>query len=113
MRISAEQDYVGYVRKVLSDTPPLTREDFEGYDLRFFSDLGKMRHEILLRDQEKGLSRLLAGYAWKWSSKTDKNAIDIELDGVKLRWNSSQRDWINSPGSELEVGSISLSKAMT
>jgi uncharacterized protein len=106
MRISAEQDYVGYVRKVLSDTPPLTREDFEGYDLRFFSDLGKMRHEILLRDQEKGLSRLLAGYAWKWSSKTDKNAIDIELDGVKLRWNSSQRDWINSPGSELEVGSI-------
>lgn len=106
MRISADQDYVGYVRAILSSSPPQSAERFDGYDLRFFSDLGTMKREILHRDSEYGLSRLVAGYAWRWRSKTDKAAFDIEQDGEKLRWNSTQRDWINRPGSENEVGSI-------
>lgn len=106
MRISAEQDYVGYVRKVLGENQPLLRESFTGYDLRFFTDFGEMRDEILKRDSEHGLSRLIAGYAWPWQSKTDKSAFDIELDGERMRWNSVQRDWINSPGSVDEIGSI-------
>ncbi|SOE04418.1 Uncharacterized conserved protein [Rathayibacter rathayi NCPPB 2980 = VKM Ac-1601] len=48
----------------------------------------------------------MAGYAWKWISKKDKDAFDIRIDGVALRWNSTQRDWINSPGAIDEVGSI-------
>lgn len=106
MRISAEQDYVGYIRAILSDSPPASPECFEGYDLRFFTDLGEMKREILRRDAEYGLSRLVAGYAWAWRSKTDRRAFDIEMDGERLRWNSSQRDWINQPNSVEEVGSI-------
>ncbi len=106
MRIAATQDYVGYVRAVLGDNPPTTPESFDGYDLRFFDDLGAMRHEILNREHEQGLSRLVAGYAWPWRSKKDKAAFDIELDGERLRWNSTQRDWINSTNSIDEVGSI-------
>lgn len=106
MRISAKQDYVGYVRAILSDNPPQAPERFDGYDLRFFSDLGGMKREILRREKESGLSRLVAGYAWPWRSKTDKNAFDIEIDGERLRWNSTQKDWINRIGSEQEVGSI-------
>lgn len=106
MRVSAQQDYVGYIRAVLSDSTPCSREHFDGYDLRFFTDLGEMRQEILLREEEHGLSRLVAGYAWRWQSKTDKSAFDIELDGEHLRWNSIQQDWINSPGAIAEVGSI-------
>ena len=106
MRISAKQDYVGYIRAILSDCPPQTPERFDGYDLRFFSDLGDMKREILDRDKESGLSRLIAGYAWPWRSKTGKEAFDIEIDGERLRWNSTQRDWINRIGSEQEVGSI-------
>lgn len=106
MRVSAEQDYVGYVRRILSDEPPKSPERFDGYDLRFFTDLGEMRREILRRDREHGLSRLVAGYAWKWRSKGDPSAFDIELDGEQLRWNSTQRAWISAPGSVQEVGSI-------
>lgn len=106
MRISAGQDYVGYIRRVLSDDPPAKREEFKGYDLRFFDNLGDMRREIELREQEHKLSRLVAGYAWEWRSKKDKSAFDIEIDGQQLRWNSTQRDWINSEGSVNEVGSI-------
>lgn len=106
MRISADEDYVGYVRRVLSDNPPATREDFGNYDLRLFTDLGEMRRELQKREEEHGLSRLVAGYAWPWKSKNDKAAYDIELDGQRMRWNTTTTDWINSPKSVEEVGSI-------
>ncbi|WP_125099276.1 DUF2075 domain-containing protein [Leucobacter chromiireducens] len=106
MRIAADADYVGYVRALLGGAPPAHRASFPGYDLRFFDDLGEMRHEILQRNAEHGLARLVAGYAWPWRSKRDQSAFDIELDGEQLRWNSTQKDWINSPDSINEVGSI-------
>jgi len=105
MRVKAGQDYVGYVKGVLAGT--VTEPDrFGDYDLRFFDHLGEMRSAILDREKEHGLSRLLAGYAWKWASKNDESAFDIELDGTRLRWNSTDVDWVNSPNSIDEVGSI-------
>ena len=106
MRISAGKDYVKYIRDILSDNPPASREDFGDYDLRMFTDLGEMRQEIQKREEEHGLSRLVAGYAWPWKSKNDKTAYDIELDGQRMRWNTTTTDWINSPKSVEEVGSI-------
>jgi DUF2075 family protein len=104
-RVRAGADYVAYVRAVLSGTQS-ARVDFGDYDLRFFDDLGEMRQEILRLDEEEGLARLLAGYAWRWRSKNDPEAHDIELDGVRLRWNSTPVDWVSSPSSVHEVGSI-------
>ncbi|TGD36461.1 DUF2075 domain-containing protein [Brevibacterium aurantiacum] len=106
MRISADKDYVGYIRSVLSDNPPTTPDNFGNYDLRLFTDLGEMRRELQKREEVCGLSRLVAGYAWPWKSKKDKSAFDIELDGQQMRWNSTTTDWINSPKSVDEVGSI-------
>lgn len=106
MRIAADKDYVGYIRAVLSDDPPSEPEDFGDYDLRLFTDLGEMRDELRKREEEYGLSRLVAGYAWPWLSKNDPEAYDIEIDGQRMRWNSTTTDWINSPKSVDEVGSI-------
>ncbi|WP_338107147.1 DNA/RNA helicase domain-containing protein [Brevibacterium casei] len=106
MRIAADKDYVGYIRAVLSDHPPSEPEDFGEYDLRLFTDLGEMRDELRKREAEYGLSRLVAGYAWPWRSKDDPEAYDIEIDGQRMRWNSTTTDWINSPKSVDEVGSI-------
>jgi DUF2075 family protein len=33
-------------------------------------------------------------------------AYDIEVDGLKLRWNGTDVDWVNSRNSLDEVGSI-------
>lgn len=106
MRVSAGSDYVAYIRAVLSDHPPVTPTSFGEYDLRFFDDLGEMRRALAQREKEHGLARLVAGYAWPWRSKKDRTAVDIEIDGECIRWNSTQRDWITSPDAASEAGSI-------
>ncbi|WP_309064911.1 DNA/RNA helicase domain-containing protein [Microbacterium sp.] len=107
MRVKAGSDYVEYIRGLLRGESP-QRPDLGDYDLRFFDDLSEMRRAIRERDAEVGLSRLVAGYAWDWKShpKRDPSAFDIEIDGERLRWNSTDKDWINSAGSLEEVGSI-------
>lgn len=112
MRVKAGSDYVNYVRRVLGTGSvsgaqlPVTRELFEGYDLRLFESVAEMREEIRSKDAQSGLSRLVAGFAWEWKSKNDKTAYDIEIGGCRLRWNSVATDWIASPKSLDEVGSI-------
>lgn len=105
MRVKAGADYVEFVRGALRGET-VEAPDLGEYDLRFFDDLGEMRAAIRAKDAAVGLSRLVAGYAWDWVSRKDPDAFDIELDGERLRWNKTQKDWINSPGSLEEVGSI-------
>ena len=105
MRVRAGQDYVAYVRAVLDGTAR-GPERFDGYDLRFFDNLSVMREAISAREREHGLARLLAGYAWSWASRHDKTVVDFVIDGEQLRWNSTAVDWVSSPGSAEEVGSI-------
>ncbi|GAA0993947.1 hypothetical protein GCM10009563_10440 [Subtercola frigoramans] len=114
MRVAAGDDYVGYVRRMLGGGhtsafvlgEAVHPQDFEGYDFRMFDSVAAMQAAVRARDVEVGLSRLLAGHAWEWKSRGDRAAFDIEIDGVQLRWNSTQTDWIASPGSLEEVGSI-------
>lgn len=112
LRVKAGDDYIAWVRSIFRpgppepDAQPPAPRTFNDYDLRFFHDLGEMHDAIRERNAEHGLARLVAGYAWEWKSKNDPTAFDIELDGRHLRWNSTDRDWINSPNSINEVGSI-------
>ncbi|WP_422116532.1 DNA/RNA helicase domain-containing protein [Brachybacterium sp. UNK5269] len=106
MRVAGGNDYIDFVRRFLSDDPPTEVPDFGEYDFRIFDHFGAMVEAIEQREREAGLSRLVAGYAWKWASRKDKAAYDIEIDGLRFRWNQRQVDWINSPTSAEEVGSI-------
>jgi DUF2075 family protein len=112
MRVRAGADYVSYIRSILSSSstaerPVALRAAWLGeYDFRMFDSIEDMRNEIRRKDSESGLARLLAGYAWPWNSKTVKTAWDIEIEDCKFRWNSTQTDWIASPTSLDEVGSI-------
>jgi hypothetical protein len=105
MRVQAGDDYVGYVRQLLSDKPPAP-QCFPGYDLRFFDDIAEMQQAVLDRDSEVGLARMVAGFAWPWISKRDRSAYDIDIDGAMLRWNTRDEDWVSSPTSLQEVGCI-------
>ncbi|WAX58314.1 DUF2075 domain-containing protein [Jatrophihabitans cynanchi] len=105
MRVQAGADYVGYIRALLTGCAPAPQE-FPGYDLRFFDDFAAMQRALRRREQQDGLARLLAGYAWPWRSKRDPSAHDIEIAGVRLQWNRSAVDWVSSATSVDEVGSI-------
>lgn len=104
-RVRAGSDYVGYVRAVLAGVPVSPR-DFGEYDLRFYEDFAAMRRDILAREAEVGLARLVAGYAWEWVSKTNRTAYDMTINGERMRWNTHPVDWVNSKTSLNEMGSI-------
>lgn len=109
MRVQAGSDFVSYIREILDPRPfstPRARRDFGEYDFRVFDSVAKMRDEIFQRNGEVGLSRMVAGYAWEWKTKKDKNAFDIEIGQTQLRWNSTPTDWIASNNALEEVGSI-------
>ncbi|GAA4477684.1 hypothetical protein GCM10023190_17830 [Enteractinococcus fodinae] len=107
MRVKAGSDYPGFIRALLEGRVTEEAPDFGNeYEFGIFSDLGNMRDAIIERDRKFELSRLVAGYAWMWKSKRDRDAFDIEEGGLKLRWNSTDKDWINSKNSLNEVGSI-------
>lgn len=105
MRVAGGADYIDYVRLLLRGEAT-ERGEFAGYELKMFDDLSAMHTAIRARDAVHGLSRLAAGYAWPWKSKKDRSAIDIELDGARLRWNGTLTDWVTSAGALEEVGSI-------
>jgi len=109
MRVQAGSDFVSYVRCILDPRPlsvPQVRRDFGEYDFRAFDSVAHMRDEIFRRNAEVGLSRMVAGYAWEWKTKRDRNAFDIEIGQTRLCWNSTPTDWIASSNALEEVGSI-------
>lgn len=105
LRVSAGHDYVEFIQRLLSNNP-MPNPGFGDYDLRFFESFTEMRQEILRKNEEVGLSRILAGFAWKWVSKKEPTKPDIEIEGLKLFWNRTDKDWVNSKNSELDVGGI-------
>ena len=105
MRVHAGEDYIGYVDDIVHARASDPKR-FQEYDLRLYDDLPSMISAIHQCEGAFGLSRLLAGYAWPWRSKKIPTDFDIVIDEVKLRWNGKLVDWVNSPTSLNEVGSI-------
>lgn len=106
MRVKGGDDYIKYIRDILNVTP-IHPNKFYQYEFKLFDKVVDLVNAIKEKDQTIGLSRLLAGYAWKW--ETNKNNgidYDIDIDGVRLRWNSVTKDWVNSPNAVNEVGCI-------
>lgn len=105
LRVRGGESYIDYIRSILRSEQP-TPQSFPEYELRMYSNVESMHGDIRAQNKQHGLSRLVAGFAWPWKSKNDKDAFDIEIDGYGLRWNTVAKDWINSKDSVDEVGSI-------
>ena len=107
-RVKGGNAYVEYIDSLLHDKLKEDSSIFNSkeYEFTMFDSLKTMIEQIKLRDKESGLSRLIAGYSWAWISNKNKEAFDIEIDKVKLKWNGTSNDWINSDGAVNEVGCI-------
>lgn len=106
-RVQGGNAYVDFVRALLhQQLPEDARYQHPKYEVQLFEHFPDMAEALREREQQYGLARLIAGYAWPWRSKKEAEAYDIELDGVALRWNGTNADWINSQGAQEEVGCI-------
>jgi uncharacterized protein len=89
-----------------------TKYAVDNYELYVFDSLSDLYSELTKREEKFGLCRMVAGYSWEWKSdpkrdpKPGPEVMDIELDGLKFKWNSTVKDWINSKNAFKEIGCI-------
>lgn len=106
-RVRGGDAYVNLIHQIFScDNLPIQKINLSEYDFCIYTNLGQMVEQIQRKEQVEGLSRMVAGFAWDWVSKKDKNAYDIVIDDTHLRWNSTAIDWVNSINAINEVGCI-------
>lgn len=109
-RVKTNFDYPKFIENLLTkkerELPFLDETNLGEYDLKVFDSIRDLKREIDKKENEVGLSRIVSGYSWEWKSKKNKDVYDIQIDGLSLRWNSVNSDWINSENSINEVGCI-------
>ncbi len=102
---SGGEEYVNFIED-LFDLKKISHYKFGIYDIKVFDNIETFVDKIREKENYYKLSRIVAGYAWEWKSRQDKELYDIEIDNVKLRWNSQLHDWVNSKNAINEVGCI-------
>ena len=113
MRVKGGNNYIQFVHDLLHvKRQQVSKYEEEKYDLYLFDNFAELHAELVKKENEFGLCRMIAGYSWPWISNPKlsptpaPNTTDIELDGLRFKWNSSDRDWINSSNAFNEIGCI-------
>ncbi|MFA7216839.1 MAG: DNA/RNA helicase domain-containing protein [Candidatus Paceibacterota bacterium] len=108
MRVEAGEEYIEFIEALFDLQKPI-KTNFENYDFKIYDNVEEMVSAIREKDKKHGLSRVVAGYAWPWHTKSgskSKQKYDIEIGNYKGIWNSTATDWVNSPNAINEVGCI-------
>jgi len=110
LRVLGGNDYINYVNDILLCKNPQPINKWGKYNLKLHHNFIDFVNDIKNLNSQHELCRMISGYAWKWETKLNKQNYDIEIEGVKLKWNTTDVDWINKPSSIDEVGCIHTSQ---
>lgn len=103
-RCMGGSEYTHYIRDILSNQATGCKE-IANYDLKLYTDCRQMYEDIRKKNEEMGLCRMAAGYAWPWDrNKPDEYTIDIQ--GHQYRWNRVYDNWITTKTAPEEIGCI-------
>jgi DUF2075 family protein len=111
-RCGGSDGYLAWLDHVLDiRTTANTDLNDVGYDFGVCDTATSLRAMIEAKNSEPNTkARLVAGYCWKWNSKTDASAYDIEYpaEGFQMQWNlaSDSSLWIMKDDSINQVGCI-------
>jgi uncharacterized protein len=110
-RCNGSDGYLAWLDDTLDIRPTAnTTLDTGEFDFRVIDDPRELHALVALKNKANNRSRVVAGYCWKWPSKRDPDAWDIELPefDYRRRWNLDKDGsrWIVTPGSEEQVGCI-------
>lgn len=110
-RCNGSDGYLAWLDNVLQirDTVNEDIDDID-YEFKVVESPAELRDIIFEKNKLNNRARIVAGYCWKWPSKTNKNAYDIEFPeyDFKMKWNLTEDGsvWIISPNSVNEIGCI-------
>ena len=112
MRCLGGNDYIEYVKEIF-DKGDIEKKSFGSYDIKLFDDVEEMVQMIKRKNDEVGLCRAVAGYAWEWVTKgisleeiNEQELFDIDIEGNRYIWNTTDKDWILSSNSVNEIGCV-------
>ncbi len=112
MRVQGGEYYISAIDKLLHNQID-NRIQPVSYDLKIYDDVEEMYRDIRIKDKEFELCRMVAGYAWAWSTKNVslsqikvQHLYDISINEYKYIWNTINKDWVNSSNAINEIGCI-------
>lgn len=85
MRMKIDKIFENWLTKLIDFHEILPIPNNLKYDFKIFDDPLSMYAEIKEKNQEYGLSRMLATYDWEW--KIDSKTNFVEIGDFKLPWN--------------------------
>lgn len=113
MRVRGGNNYIQFVDDLLHVKRVESFKYHEvDYELMVFDNFNDLHNVLEERENKFGLCRMIAGYSWPWNSNPKRNpppdpsTTDIDLDGLSFKWNSTDKDWINSENAFNEIGCI-------
>jgi len=121
-RCAGAEGYINWLDDVLQLRETANYDGWEGGDFEFkiFDDPNEMRKAIKRKDAEGHSARILAGYAWEWTSQKEGNA-DAQVSDVlvpeyefAMPWNSRKvgSTWAIDPEGIDQVGCIHTSQGL-
>jgi uncharacterized protein len=121
-RCSGAEGYMNWLNNTLQikETANFDGWDTGNFDFKIFDDPNLLREAIKSKHNEGFSSRILAWYAWKWSSmdewNTDSQISDVEIPEFDFRmpWNSRRvgTTWAIDPSGIHQVGCIHTSQGL-
>ena len=113
MRVKGGKAYLDYIRGILDGENPSPMA-FDKYDFVLHDTFADFVECFEKDYSEHDLTRMVAGYAWKWKSNPkkckDPTVKDIVIDGIGLKWNCTYDNWVvkgaENPDVAHEVGCI-------
>lgn len=105
MRVKGGNDYINYITEILNNSVS-QKKNFQNYEFKLVNSFDTFENLLMEKEREKGLSRMIAGYAWPWISKKDKNLRDIHIENSLRMWNNRTENWVHCDSALEEVGCI-------
>ncbi len=105
MRVRGGNDYIDFVVSALNGTCK-KKYISDQYDLKIYTDYALFENKMYEKENEAGLTRMVAGYAWPWISKKDTSQFDIEIQGIRRKWNHCTEGWVHTSEAIDEIGCI-------
>lgn len=120
MRCEGGDDYIQYVRDILT-VKAKNFQKVSSYEFLLYDDVDEMVQRVRKLNDKYGLCRTVAGYSWKWVTKSKdrvkdtmdrydylvKNEqFDILIENHKYIWNLSDDNWISRLDAPYTIGCI-------